>query len=312
MKKKTILYVSVAIIIGLLAPYVWILSLIGVISVPYSISKAEFRKELKSIPYESDASNLVYDLSGTIYTKDKKINMIRYCEKQKNLVSYEDALCVYQDKVCFVCTTANEEWAIASVDLNTKEFKAYCALPNQGLSTGEQIYHRACNSGKYSERNGFVYGEKIVLNNKYSVLSFDIKTEECQTCPYEEYAFPEETIYAEFISSQKILLHMDENVLTCTPETLSENNPAMKQLYSLQNEEIPHSDLKRLDSFYYEKSIQQIGEEIYSANRILTSRGDVFFILFKLDENTNQWKYAKAIFQGYYEEDTISLITEIS
>lgn len=314
MKKKTMktaTCISGAVIAKLIVPFLFLLSVIGIICLPSTISKLEFKKELKQISYETDASNLVYDLSGMLYTKDKKINMNRYCEKQKTDVSYADTLCVYQDKVYFVCTTAKEEWAIASVDLDSKDFEIYCALSNRGFSTEEKVYDQSCNSGKYSERNGYVYGEKIVLNNKHSVLVFDVKTEQYQTYPYEEFAFPEETVYAEIISSKEVLLHIDEETLLCTPETLSENSSAMKQLSSLQDEAIPDSDLKRLDSFYYNKSIQQVGEEIYSVNRLLTSQGDVFYALFKLDKNTKKWSYVRPIYEGYYEEDAFSLVKTI-
>lgn len=245
-----------------------------------------FDKEIKAIACESEEIPYISSY-GSLY-KDKEIaSVFEVCEKQDK--SYENMLCIYNNSVYFVCTE-QQDWYIASVDLETLDFRVHCSLENPA-----DIYDRHPIPGDFKKLNGYYYDGKLILNDFVTVLEYDLVSQTVTQYAYHEYAFPEIKVFGSWVDDETVKIHTERGEKTFTLNEISQKSPGMSAIYAFK-ERLNWDDKPYITHFFDERSVQYVDGKIYVIGEVRNYHGQAYAVIMQYDESKDSWKYVTGIY----------------
>lgn len=232
----------------------------------------------------------------TIYRGEEEI----YIPKD-NVLS--EIFCINDEKAYFVhgkvSETGMKRWYLESYDLNTEEFRTCCVLDD-----AEDWYQRNF-SKDYKERDGYYKDGKIVLNNKKTVLVFDIDSQDVQKYLYEEYEFPEQEAYGECVEYDTIRIVADGKEELWNLEKMAETSTSIDKLSTFKSKMIG-TNISYTERFFTKDCVQCIEDKIYCCGFGFNYAGEGYSIILEYDTECDIWKYVTS----HWVHDDVYIIPE--
>lgn len=244
------------------------------------------KNPLGNIPFETqEIPNYVsYD---TVYTSWGKTNLGQVCHSVNEKYDLLQIFGVFENTVYFVYSSwenSDSSWEIGSYNLDTFEFRTHCMLENP-----QEVYRRKFEE-KYVERNGYCLDGEIILNDHKHVVVYNIINDNAQIYSYEEYEFPTNNSYGEYIDNTTIKLTLENDSKSYTLEEMAYKSDAIKEILNLKNMKI-WDGRSSLYNFFYQNGIQVLGSKVYVTGRCVSFGGKSYAIILEYDVQNDSWKY---------------------
>ena len=262
--------------------------IIGMLGIEFILTLSN---PLKNVPPETNVkpSVVVY---GTIHTDGKTIEISQLCRKHdKNYILY-DVFCVQNEKVYFMFADRNKAartWVIGSIDINTEAFYEHCRF-----SDAQEVY-RHNHSSPYNNRNGYYIDGRIVLNDRVTVLSYDITSQHVYTYPYDDYDFPHTYIVGEATSTSEISIKTGTINKSFTLQEMAENSESIADIVELDQEKT-WSGATYLQGFFSDNCVQRIDGHIYAVGSCLNYWGSSYAVILHYEPERGIWQYVSSVF----------------
>lgn len=268
-----------------------------------------YESEVKVLP-----ATVLYDC---VFTESGQIDADAILKKSGIDDRIRRFLCIYNDRVYFTYMSAKDQnsdeadslrvWNIASAALNGGELTVHhTALLNPVLEYGIE-------TGAYEERSSFFKNGVIVLNDKYTVIEYDIANDSVTEFEYKNYVFPTDDIEYDITDYHTVSFAVKSDVETIhkslTLEQLTSSAGVIGEICrsTSQKNWSGESCLKYFFSF-----VQYIDEEIYIVCEVMNYLGEIYVIVLEYDFNQNSCLYVDSYFIGdrplgdFYLIDTYS------
>lgn len=249
-----------------------------------------FNKEIVSIASESDELPYVAAY-GSLYKGNEIISLYDLCEEQN--MEYQNALCIFDNKVYFICTEpsgANSYWSLNSIDLITLD-EQECFR----FEMPQTAYNRYANSVKYIERNGYCINGKIVLNDFTSVWEYDLELALATKYTYDKYVFPNCDVYGEYVDKETIKVHTELAEKTFTFYDMSQKSVGISTVYSFK-ERMNRENKPYITDFFNNRSVQYVNGKIYAIGECRDNTGGAYAIVLEYDEENGKWIYTGSVY----------------
>ena len=289
MNKKRVY--TLLIILGVL-----VLAVLFYVSIPYIANAAtrpvkSFNKEITAISCESEDIPYV-EAYGNIYKGKKVISLFDLCEKKHK--TYYDTLCIYDNRAYFICSESdktNKQWCISSVDLKTHIVQTHFVFENPAVA-----YDDFMNLAEYSKRNGYYFDGKIVLNDYASVWEYDLKSGSVKEYGYDDFEFPVQEIYGEYVGDNAIKIHTPQWEKTFSFYDISQESTGVSTVYSFKDRKIRVTGCNFINDFFVDNAIQYINGKIYAFGECTDDLGGAYAVLLEYDLQQNKWLYVTSIY----------------
>lgn len=292
MNKKNIriifIIVSLVLIIATIA-YFTVPHILNGVADRLSRPEKTFYEEINNIASESE--DIPYTVSyGSLYKGEKLISLFDLCEKQNT--EYENTLCIFHNKVYYVCTGLNEEkyWQLNSLDLTTLDEQECLRIDNPNA-----IYGRYSVGDEYSKKNGYYINGRIVMNDFVSVWEYDMESGSITKYAYDKYTFPEMKVYGEYIDAETIKIHTENWEKTFTLNEMSQESTGISRIYSFKTRK-NWEDKPYITDFFSSTSIQYINGKIYAIGECRDYTGGAYAVILEYNAQDDKWIYTTNIY----------------
>lgn len=269
-----------------------IIILLAVIFILFSVFIIKFnagsflKNPLGNIPFETqEIPNYVsYD---TVYTSRGKTDLGQVLQSVNEKYDLLQIFGVFENTVYFVYSSwekSDSSWEIGSYNLNTFEFRSHCMLENP-----KEVYRRKFEE-KYVERNGYCLDGEIILNDHKHVVVYNIINDNAQIYSYEEYEFPTNNSYGEYIDNTTIKLTLENSSKRYTLEEMAYKSDSIKEIFNLKDMKI-WNGRSSLHKFFSQGAIQVIGSKVYVSGRWVNFWGKSYAVILEYDVQSDSWKY---------------------
>lgn len=255
--------------------------------------KKNYENPLKNIREESsELPN--YVVYGVLYSDYGRIYVPSICEKKSKERYLDEIFCIKNGKAYLMYADYSEGarcWVLASVDLETSELQTCCELPNAAKIFDVNF------SNDYMERDGYYLEGKIVLNDRQTVLEYDVESQNLETYDYYEYDFPKCTVYGEYIDNETVQLNLGNSIRRYTLEEMAEKSDSIAKIFALKNEKTWCGD-SYLYRFFADDNVQFIGDKVYTIGNCFNYSGQAYTVILEYDVEEDSWKYVTNCYTG--------------
>lgn len=276
--------VSVVVVLTSLALIFMLLAVL--LSIP--LSRIALEHSLKDISNESN-STPAYVMYGNLHIENETLDISNIYQEQRGIRAVKEIFCISGDKAYFVhtCTGA---WTIASIDLRSKEIQDHCVFSDTREAYRSEHY------GEYSERMGYYYDGQIVLSDFSSVFVYDMGTKETNRYEYDEYEFPQRTIYGE-CADDTLKLHIMDWEQIFTLEDMAAQSEGIAKIYALKDKK-DWRKCSYLKGFLSYNTVEVIGGRIYFIGSVSNWQGEPYAIILEYERSRDTWMYVTKCFVG--------------
>lgn len=248
-------------------------------------------KDIQSLPSEVDVQPNVYLYNATIYVGNTEFEIEEYDSRQCQVLRVIDDLAYY----AYIYRDESDRtvWGLASINLHTHEIKEYCELEN---SSNQSYNSTAWSADKYEDRSWYYYNHSLVLNDKQTVLVYDLNTQQTQRYAYEDYEFPKRYVYSDSIDPLTLQLHIGDETKTFTLEQMAEQSKGIAAIYALKDQQTNNDGKSPLYRFFWGDCVQIMDDRIYAIGEFRSDSWGVHAVIFEYTIETDTWSYVGQYF----------------
>lgn len=275
---------------------IFVLIVIFIVSAPFvavSISRKIVDNHLNMIPCNSEQLPY-YVLFGVLHMGENSYDVNEICSENYEGYFVTEILYADEDKCYFIAEKDIEnnkyDWILAELSLNNLNDTTV-------LADLKQVDMRYCfERGKeYKNRNGYLYNDKIVLNDFNRVIEYDLSTKKICNALYGEYLFPESEVIGRYIDSNTIELEVLNNRYRYDLSGISENNESLKEIYNMKDKKIWNGD-NSLCEFFSEYSVSVVNDRVIVIGQCLNFSGEAYAIILEYAYVHNEWIHLGNVF----------------
>lgn len=212
-------------------------------------------------------------------------------------------LCIYNDRVYFTYMSAKDQssneadssrmWNIASVALNGDELNVH------HTAHLDPVLEYGIETGAYEEKSAFFKNGVVVLNDKYTVIEYDITSNSVTEFEYENYVFPTDDIEYEITDYHTVSFAVKSGEETVhkslTLEQLTSSAGVVGEICksTSQKKLSGESCFEHFFSF-----VQRIDEKTYIICEVMNNLGETYAIVLEYDFTQNSCLYVDSHFIG--------------
>ncbi len=258
-----------------------------------STNRRTIDNHLNNIPCNSEQLPN-YVLDGILYIGENSYDVDDICSETYNGYYVVEIFSVNDNKGYFVAEKKVEnnkfDWILTEFSLNDSNDITVLAHLNQ-------VDRKYCfERGKeYKNRNGYLYNDRIVLNDFNRVVEYNLSTKEICNSLYSEYLFPDSEVIGRYIDSNTIELEALNNTNRYDLAELAENNESLSDVYKLKDKIIWDGD-SSLCEFFSENSISIIDDKVRVIGQCLNYSGEAHAIILEYDYRHDSWEYLGNVF----------------
>ncbi len=224
-----------------------------------------------------------------------------------------EVLVIYNSRIYFLYKDYNavaveedkQVWNLASMNVNDYKDIEICYSGEFG-GAGDDFGSpkKLLYTNEYSDKSGFYYGGKIILNDKSRIIEYDIESKEVTEYNPGDFEYPKNEYHYTIQDDRQSILLTDlesgyEKLITIDDMA---NSTYGADLLKLKEETIKGSETLKTDRFF--NNVQFINGEVYIICDVINDWGQSYALIFKYDVKNDKYEYVENNFlwgKFYYD-----------
>lgn len=254
------------------------------------LSREKLETILDSLTIETEEP-VFYMYHNKLYSDKLILDFDELLHNESINCSLKEVFCIRDNKIWFVYTSSlqnkGEKWCLASVSIPDKVFTLlykgeFCTAPESDTS-----YNKAIEPTDYSELNGFIIDERIILTDKNKLVEINISNRNIKEYSYNNYEFEciEINVSRQF---EQLIFSSNNKTISLDFDKASKLSPSFYQISQLAEYKI-YDGSSSLELFF--SKVQMVNGKYYIFGRILNWHGETHMVVFEYVFDDNSLKY---------------------